>query len=131
MYELMPTQDILKDISIKIKKVRLSLNLTQEDFALKVGIPLSTYRSFEREAKGSFENFIKITTTLGRINEIENILKTDDFSPSKAFYNNTKNKQRASKTTYNSTLSQLLDTNQDNFMDTIRKHYEETKSTRS
>ncbi len=81
MYELLTTKEIQKDLAKKIKTKRLVLNYTQEDFAIKSGITLSTYRSFENSGKGSFENFIKIIYALGRINELDKFLEIPSISP--------------------------------------------------
>ncbi|MCK5293646.1 MAG: helix-turn-helix transcriptional regulator [Arcobacteraceae bacterium] len=85
MYELLTIKDISKDISNKIKKIRIVQNYTQREFALKAGVTLSTYRTFEKSGQGSFETFIKIIGALGRINELDKMLILETFSPIEAF----------------------------------------------
>ncbi len=100
MYTFKTTKDIALDISQKIKTVRIGLNFTQEEFALKSGVTLSTYRTFEKSGKGSFETFIMIVTGLGRINELSRILVSSDFSPIQALKEKEKPKRQRVRNGY-------------------------------
>jgi len=98
MYELLTSKEIQTSISTKIKSIRLGLNRTQTDLAKSIGIPKATYVRFENAGEGSFENFIRIMQGLGRVSELESLLRTSDFSPLEAIKNTKKNppRQRAS-----------------------------------
>jgi len=85
MYELLTSKEIQVDISNKIKLLRLKLNITQDSFAQSIGISKPTYMRFENGGEGSFENFIRIMQGTGRIFELENILKMENYSPIEAF----------------------------------------------
>jgi len=93
MYELKNRKEIMLDVSKKIKTRRISLNYTQEEFSAKSGVTLSTYRTFEKSGKGSFENFIAILSALGSISELERLLPQTSFSPMAEF-----NKKKSSNT---------------------------------
>ena len=85
MYELMNNSEIMLEMAQKIRTKRISLNYTQEDFSSKSGVALSTYRTFEKSGKGSFENFIAILSALGSVSELEKLLIKAPFSPAKEF----------------------------------------------
>ena len=86
MYELLNTKEIMSSIAQKIRKKRISLNYTQEEFSAKSGVALSTYRTFEKSGKGSFENFIAILSALGSLSELERLLPQTPFSPMAEFH---------------------------------------------
>ncbi|MAC84371.1 MAG: hypothetical protein CL624_09575 [Arcobacter sp.] len=96
MYEIKTTSEILAFFAKKIKNERLRQKIKQDEFALKAGISLSTYKTFENKGKGSFENFIKIMIALGKVGELEKLLIEPEFSPKKKVIggNNIKNIQR-------------------------------------
>lgn len=93
MYELMNSKEIISSIAKKIRTKRIALNYTQEEFSKKSGVALSTYRTFEKSGKGSFENFISILSALGSVSELEILLPQTSFSPM-AEFNKKKKKER-------------------------------------
>jgi len=98
MYELMNHKEIMLDIAHKIKTKRIALDYTQEEFSAKSSVALSTYRTFEKSGKGSFENFIAILSALGSVEELEQLLPTLSFSPADIFHNKTtKERMRVKK----------------------------------
>jgi transcriptional regulator with XRE-family HTH domain len=93
MYELMNSKEIMLEIAQKVKTKRISLDYTQEAFSAKSGVALSTYRTFEKSGKGSFENFISVLSALGSVSELERLLPQTTFSPV-AEFNKKKKKER-------------------------------------
>ncbi len=85
MLILKSIKEIQEYLSKKIKDERLVQNLTQKELALKANIPLATFRRFEQKGEGSIKDFIKILVALGRVNELENILKQSEYSPIKEY----------------------------------------------
>lgn len=121
MYELKSIKDISKDMSNKIKQIRIALNFTQEEFALKSGITLSTYRTFEKSGKGSFETFIKVVSGLGRINELNQMLYLETFSPIESFKHKKKPpRQRVRNSIQLDTKQPKSIKNEPSFLDMIR-----------
>jgi transcriptional regulator with XRE-family HTH domain len=123
MYEIMNIKEIEKDLSIKIKKRRVSLGFTQREFALKAHISISTYRIFEQSGKGSFENFIKIIKMLGLINQLDNMIKPIELSVVDIVKNKkTKEKQRVKKVKSNNTVISTIQSNIEvNYIDMIKR----------
>jgi len=98
MYELINTKEIMSLMAQKIRTKRISLDYTQEEFSAKSGVALSTYRTFEKSGKGSFENFIAILSALGSVSELEKLLPQASFSPVAEFNKkNTKERLRVKK----------------------------------
>ena len=56
---------ILKEIGSRIKQYRISLNITQNDLAVKCDISASTVVRIENGEDSMFSNYIKILTGLG------------------------------------------------------------------
>lgn len=81
MNEFSTTKEIMAEFAQRIKKERLKQNITQEDMALRSGISLSTYKLFEKNGKGTFENFINITKALGKSSQLNTLLVHNSFSP--------------------------------------------------
>ncbi len=107
MNEFSTTQEILKEFAHKIKDERLRQNITQEDMALKSGLSLSTYKIFEKNGKGSFENFINITKALGKTMELNNLFIKNSFSPKEKVLNkNIKKTERKRASTKEKNLLQ-------------------------
>ena len=107
MNEFSTIKEIMIEFAERFKKERLKQNITQEEMALKTGMSLSTYKTFEKNGKGSFENFISIMKTLGRVVELDALLLQSDFSPKEKVLakREKKSRQRASsKETINNFL---------------------------
>jgi len=109
------------DIAQKIKKKRLALNYTQEEFSSSSGVALSTYRTFEKTGKGSFENFITILTSLGAVSNLEALLPQVSFSPAEVFKQKTKKERmRASKTSHTSPHSKNKNIKSSSLLEAIK-----------
>ncbi|KAB7885715.1 helix-turn-helix domain-containing protein [Poseidonibacter ostreae] len=90
MLEFKTSREIEDIIAKRIKSERLRQNITQSSMAKKTGMALTTYKKFEHEGKGTFDNFIKILMGLGKITEIDNFLKEPVFSPKAQIKSNNK-----------------------------------------
>lgn len=66
-------QSIIKELGARIKQYRISLNVTQKDFAVKCGLSSSTVVRIENGEDSIFSNYIKILNGLGLIQNM-NIL---------------------------------------------------------
>lgn len=87
---------IISSFGQEIKEYRVSLNLTQSDFAAKCGISPSTLERVENGSDTKFSNIIKIMRAFNLIDNLGLLIPDaeDDF---KAFYENTPKRKRASK----------------------------------
>ncbi|MDR0799801.1 MAG: helix-turn-helix transcriptional regulator [Dysgonamonadaceae bacterium] len=71
---------IIKDIAGRVKERRLESALTQQELAKRAGIPLPTYRRFERTGEISFRSLVMLGITLGMMEEFLNLFSTKTYS---------------------------------------------------
>lgn len=64
--ELRSPKDVRLDIASRLKAVRLSFNMTQEELSARSGVPLPTLRRFEREGEISMKWFVNLMLALRR-----------------------------------------------------------------
>ena len=67
------SDDVCRNIALRVKSRRLELNLTQEGLALRAGIKLPTYRQFERTGKISLKALLQIAFALDALQDFETI----------------------------------------------------------
>ncbi|MDR2621157.1 MAG: helix-turn-helix domain-containing protein [Dysgonamonadaceae bacterium] len=71
---------IIQDIAERVKERRLESALTQKELAKRSGIPLPTYRRFERTGEISFRSLVMIGITLGMMEEFLGLFSTKTYS---------------------------------------------------
>lgn len=59
----------------RVRHARLTRGWTQEQLAARSGIPLPTYRVFERTGQVSLERLIAVTSALGRAADWELVMR--------------------------------------------------------
>lgn len=69
--ELRPPKDVRLDIASRLKAVRLSYNMTQEELSRRSGVPLATLRRFEREGEISMKWFVNLMLALRRGKDLD------------------------------------------------------------
>ena len=94
-FSLLTDEEILLVLAHRAKKLRIANNIKQKDFSksAKLSSP-STYSNFEQTGKVSLLNFIKIVRNLGRLSEMESLLKSDLSSKIDSFEKRTREKKR-------------------------------------
>jgi len=77
-FSTLTDEEISLVLAHRAKKLRIENNLKQSEFSkgAKLSSP-TTYSNFEQTGKASLINFIKIVRNFGRIEELENLLKSD------------------------------------------------------
>ena len=65
--------DLKEFLASRIRAERKKQKLSQEKFAQLAGIPIRTYKRFEQNCGGGFENFINILRVLNKLDFIEGI----------------------------------------------------------
>ena len=68
-------QEMLEEIGIRLKKIRLQHNLTQKDLSEEVGLSVSTISLIEQGKSTTVESLIRILIRLNRIKEFESVFK--------------------------------------------------------
>ncbi|MFA7171679.1 MAG: helix-turn-helix transcriptional regulator [Candidatus Paceibacterota bacterium] len=68
-------EETSKDLSNRLKDLRLIKKWKRSTLAKRSGVTESSLRRFEQTGKISMENFLKLVHALGRLDEIESLLK--------------------------------------------------------
>lgn len=88
--------EILLRIARKIKKIRLQQNITQQELAKNAGVSLSSVRRAEEGNIKSFDTFIRLLRSLGKMDIFSYLIEDDPMSPTEYYHfvNNTRKSQR-------------------------------------
>jgi transcriptional regulator with XRE-family HTH domain len=63
----------------RIRQLRKKQKMSREELAERSGVSTSTLRKFEKTGIISLESLLKLTNTLGRLEEFETLLVPDDL----------------------------------------------------
>ena len=86
-----------KALAERAKKRRLELNLTQEGLSVKAGIPLATYRRFERTGKISLEGLLYIAYAMDALNDFDQVFTTPRYATLDEALNASQNTRKRGK----------------------------------
>ena len=86
-------QVVIKELGSRIKQYRVSLNITQNDLAVKSGVSASTVVRIENGEDSIFSNYIKILNGLGLAQNMD-ILIPEAQPDFKAIFENKAPRQR-------------------------------------
>lgn len=75
-FSLLSASGVCDELSVRIKRQRLSQNRTQAEFALMSGISVRTVKNLEKDGKCTLDTFIRCLMALGLIEELESVLST-------------------------------------------------------
>ena len=85
--------DILKEIGLRIKQYRISLNITQTELADRCGVSLSTVVRIENGIDSKLSNYIRILNIFGMVQNLD-ILIPEAQPDFKALFENKPARQR-------------------------------------
>lgn len=88
--------EIMKRIAGKIKELRLKQNISRQGLATSSGVSLSSIVRIEDGEIKSFESFVRVIRTLGKIDIFTSLLQEEEISPNEYYklVHSTKTKQR-------------------------------------
>lgn len=88
--------EIMKRIAGKIKELRLKQNISRQELATSSGVSLSSIVRIEDGEIKSFESFLRVVRTLGKIDIFTPLLQEEEISPNEYYklVHSTKPKQR-------------------------------------
>lgn len=97
--------EIIKRISEKLKELRLKQNISRQDVSVSSGVSMSSIVRMEDGEIKSFESFLRILRTLGKIDVLLPLLEEEEISPNE-YYKlvhsaKTKKRMRASRSNTN------------------------------
>ena len=67
-------------LAMHAKARRLEMNLTQEGLSVRAGIPLATYRRFERTGKISLEGLLHIAYVLDALDDFDTVFNAPRYA---------------------------------------------------
>lgn len=87
-----------KALAERTKTRRLEMNLTQEGLSARSGLPLATYRRFERTGKISLDGLLHIAYALDALNDFDQVLAAHKYGTlDEALDANPKNRKRGKR----------------------------------
>jgi len=103
--------EITKRISAKFKELRLKQNISRQDVSVSSGVSAPTIARMEGGEIKSFDSFLRMPRTLGKIDVLLPLIEEEEISPNEYFkmVNSAKKTQRkrASKSTTNNQQEEL------------------------
>ena len=91
------TSDLMKVVAGNVRAMRLRRNISQKDFASKVGIALPTYRRFETTGEISLRKLVEIAKFLEVAGDFKNLFTKREYSSIEEVIKEKPNRERASK----------------------------------
>lgn len=93
--------EIVRRISERLKELRLKQNISRGDMSVSSGVSMSSIARMEDGEIKSFDSFLRILRTLGKIDVLLPLLEEEEISPNEYFKlvhsAKTKQRRRASK----------------------------------
>ncbi len=65
--------DIQRDLAARVRKCRLSMNMTQAELAERSGVSLGSVRRFERTGEISLRSLLALALVLGELKEFSSL----------------------------------------------------------
>ncbi len=94
-FSTLTDEEISLVLAYRAKKLRIENSLKQSEFSTSALLSsATTYSNFEQTGKVSLINFIKIVRNFGRIQELENLLKSDISSVIESVHSRKKIRER-------------------------------------
>ena len=91
------TSELMKVVAGNVRAMRLRRNISQKDFASKVGIALPTYRRFETTGEISLRKLVEIAKFFDVAGDIKNLFKKREYSSIEEVIKEKPIRKRASK----------------------------------
>lgn len=71
----MTEQEILKEMGLRLQKIRVQHNITQKELSEEVGLSVSTISLIEQGKSTTVESLIRILMRLNRIRDLESVFR--------------------------------------------------------
>ena len=94
--------EITKRVSARLKALRLKQNISRQEVSASSGVSVSTIARMEDGEIKSFESFLRVLRTLGKIDILLPLVQEEEISPNEYFKlmhseRKTQQRRRASK----------------------------------
>ena len=78
-FSMLSSQEILKELSSRLRSRRLARNLTQNGLARRSGVALGTLKKFESTGQISLASFVRLAIALKDEAALEGLLLEEEF----------------------------------------------------
>ena len=97
-FDIVSPEGKAKALAQRVKTRRLEMNLTQEGLSVRSGLPLATYRRFERTGKISLDGLLHIAFALDALNDFDRLFESRRYATlDEALEANQKNRKRGKR----------------------------------
>ena len=86
---------VMLEVAERVRARRLELNLTQAELARKSGLPLPTYRKFERTGAIAFAKLLKVAFALDALDDFDALFSQRKYLSTDDVLNGSKKRKRA------------------------------------
>ena len=76
---------ILCRIGQKLKTVRLKQNITQQSLSEEANVSISTIKKIEKGEIRTFDSFLRVLRTLGKLEVLQSLVDEEPLSPSEYY----------------------------------------------
>ena len=98
-------QEIIKEIGLRIKQIRLQHDLTQQKLSEETGLSVSTISLIEKGKSTTLDTLIRILLRLNRINELESVFRVSENLELRHEFEKAKKKSRRKRASGKSSKS--------------------------
>lgn len=78
-FDMISPEGKARALAERVKTRRLEMNLTQEGLSVRSGLPLATYRRFERTGKISLDGLLHIAYALDALNDFDRLFESHKY----------------------------------------------------
>ena len=76
---------ILAKIGERLKSIRLKQNIAQQGLAEEAGVSLSSVKKIEKGEIGSFDSWLRVLRTLGKLDVLQPLVEEEQLSPNEYY----------------------------------------------
>lgn len=87
--------DVMRDLAIRARQLRLEANITQAALAEQIGVSTGTLKNFEKTGEIQLRALLELAEYLGRLNEFDKLFLPSDKPASLFDYKEKSQRQRA------------------------------------
>ncbi|MBR5910807.1 MAG: helix-turn-helix transcriptional regulator [Bacteroidales bacterium] len=96
-FDIVSPEGKAKALAQRAKTRRLEMNLTQEGLSMRSGLPLATYRRFERTGKISLDGLLHVAYALDALNDFDQVFATHKYATLDEAINASQNNRKRGK----------------------------------
>ena len=96
-FDIVSPEGKAKALAQRAKTRRLEMNLTPEGLSVRSGLPLATYRRFERTGKISLDGLLHVAYALDALNDFDQVFAAHKYATLDEAINASQNNRKRGK----------------------------------